>query len=159
MARKVEKSELPGRPKPAAERPENELEILHPDREIVLGGRKVTVREYRHLEWLQLLPQAEPMVAALAAQLEAAGESNYEQAFEVLAANAEALLPLVAKAANLTVEEAEALPPDDGELLLMSWWGANGRFFVRRALNRVSVRRTEARAREAVRAGASSTPP
>lgn len=114
---------------------------------IRLGNRWVKVREYQHAEWLQLLSRAEPLIAALAAQVAIGEEPTYELALEVLAANHPMLLPLVAQAADLPPGYVEELPPDDGELLLMTWWGVNGCFFVSRALNRVAVREGERKAR------------
>ena len=54
---------------PAAEREPSDMEVLHPERFLVLGGGRVTVREYGNVEWLRALPAAEPLVAALAAML------------------------------------------------------------------------------------------
>lgn len=128
---------------PAAKTADNELEVLHPERHLVLGGKKVAVREYGHVEWLRLLPRAEPMVAAIAAKLDAGREVSYEDALNILVEHTDALMPLVHQAADLA--DDTQLTPDDGELLLMTWWGVNGRFFVQRALNRVAIARTEAK--------------
>ena len=139
----------------AAPAADNDLAVLHPERVVVLAGTRVTVREYGHIEWLRLQAAATPLVGALAAMLDAGQEPTYEQALAVLADNADALAPLVAQAADMPLADFDALAPDDGELLLMTWWGCNGRFFVRRALNKVAVARAEA----ARSAGARSTPP
>lgn len=155
MARKVTKLA----PAQAAALAENDLDVLHPERQLRLftpqGQRLVTVREYAHIEWLRLLPRAEPMVAAIAAVLATGREPTYEEALAVLAQHIDALAPLVMQAADLPEADFNALPPDDGELLLMTWWGCNGRFFVRRALNRVAVQRAE----QGLSAGARSMPP
>ena len=45
------------------------MEVLHPERFVELGGVKVMVREYGNVEWLRLLPVAEPRVAAIAEML------------------------------------------------------------------------------------------
>jgi hypothetical protein len=162
MAKKIDKATAP-QAMPA--QPINELEVLHPERVITLGALKVTVREFGHIEWMRLLPRAEPMVQAIAHHLAAGVVPTYEQAFEVLAMHVETLMPLVAQAADLTAEQVDKLRPDEGELLLMTWWGVNGRFFVQRALNRVAVGREEARKTAAVSApkseldGEKSTPP
>lgn len=118
-----------------------------PPRSIWLGNRWAKVREYQHGEWLALLSRVEPLIAALAARVSTGEEPTYELALDVLAANHPMLLPLVAQAADLPPSYVAELPPDDGELLLMTWWGVNGRFFVSRALNRVSVREGERKAR------------
>lgn len=144
--------------KAAALARESDLAVLHPERdcELSIDGalRKVTVREYGHVEWLKLLPRAEPLVAAIAAALAGNEAPTYEQALAVYADHADAMLPLVAQAADLTLDQVQALGIDDGELLFMTWWGVNGGFFVRRARNRVLVERAAARGL----AGAGSTP-
>lgn len=160
MARKVDKPAAPATPPPP---PENELEVLHPDRHLTLGRRRVVVREYGHIEWLRLLPQAEPLVADIAAALDSGRDPTYEQALACLVQHIDALAPLVAQAADLDADAHAALSPDDGELLLMTWWGVNGRFFVGRALNRVAVAREERRRQAQLPpagapAGARSTP-
>lgn len=145
MAKRITKAAAP----PPAE---NELEVLHPERQLVFGTRKLTVREYGHVEWLRLLPLAEPLVAAIAAALEQGRDPTYEEALACLAQHIDALAPLIAQAAGLTPEDHAALDPEQGELLLMTWWGVNGRFFVGRALNRVAVGLREAANRKALAA-------
>lgn len=130
-----------------------ELDVLHSERHITLGGRQVVVREYGHVEWLRLLPAAAPLVEAIAALLEAGREPSYEEALTIVARHIDGLLPLILRAADLDAQTFERLPPDEGELLLMTWWGVNGRFFVGRAINRVAIARVEQRAT------ARSTPP
>lgn len=123
----------------AAAKPENELEVLHPQRVLTVGGQRVTVREYGHVEWLRLLPAAAPLVDSIVSMLEGGRAPSYEEALLVLASHADALMPLVRQACDMQAEAFEALNPEDGELVLMTWWGVNGRFFVQRALNRVAV--------------------
>ncbi|MCK9987648.1 MAG: hypothetical protein AzoDbin1_04120 [Azoarcus sp.] len=158
MARKITRpTALPAATDPA-HAAAAELDVLHPDRTVVIGGVSITVREYGHIEWLRLLPAAMPLVDAIAGHLEAGRAPTYEDALMVLAENVDALTPLVAQAAGITPAAIEAMNPDDGELLLMTWWGVNGRFFIGRALNRVAVARAERRA-GVPSAGVSSTPP
>lgn len=137
MARKIQRPAPAAKPAAAAE--ENALDVLHPERHVVLGDRRVIVREYGHIEWLRLLPQAEPLIAQIAAALEAGRDPTYEEALDCLVRHIDALAPLVAQAADLPMADYERLDPEAGELLLMTWWGVNGRFFVGRALNRVAV--------------------
>lgn len=120
-----------------------DLDVLHPERVLQLGERRVCVREYGHVEWMRLLGRAAPLVAAIAALLEQGREPLYEQALQIVADHVDELMPLVAQAADMTPAEVAALAPDEGELLLMTWWGVNGRFFVLRALNRVAVERAQ----------------
>lgn len=154
MAQKISRPKKTTPPRPAHD-PAEELDVLHPDRALRVGDLALVVREYRHLEWLRMLPAVVPVVEAIAALLEAGREPTYEEALAVIASNAEAVLPLVAQACDVSAEALAALNPDEGELVLMTWWGVNGRFFIGRAVNRVAVARAALRARSA---GASSTP-
>lgn len=127
--------------------PDDSLDALVPERALALrDGRRITVREYGHVEWLRLLPQARPLVDAIAAMLEQQRAPTYEEALGAIAQHIDSLLPLVAQACDVDAELIERLPPDEGELLLMTWWGCNGRFFVARAVNRVAVARQEQQA-------------
>lgn len=142
MGRKIE------RRKPAATAADSaaeDLDVLHPERHLRIGGRELVLREYGHVEWLRLLQRAEPLVASIASMLEAGRNPTYEEALAVIAQHADALMPLVAQAADIAAPELDAMNPEDGELVLMTWWGVNGRFFVQRALNRVAVARAEVR--------------
>ncbi|MDF5999802.1 hypothetical protein P4050_15915 [Pseudomonas aeruginosa] len=58
MGRKVEREQPPG---PAAQGADD-LQILHPEREIEVAGRKLTVREYGFVEGLRLRPMIQPLL-------------------------------------------------------------------------------------------------
>lgn len=124
----------------------DDLDVLHPDRHLVFGNLHITVREYRHVEWLLLLPMAAPLVDAISRLIDARRQPTYEEALSIVATHIEDLAPLIAQSADIDAATFERLAPDEGELLLMTWWGVNGRFFVQRALNRVAVMRAEAKA-------------
>lgn len=138
------------------ESPASELEILHPERSITLSLGPVTVREYGGVEWLRLLPRAAQLVEAISAQIEVGVAPRYEDALNIISTWVDELLPLVAQAADLKTEQLEGLAAPELELLLMTWWGVCGHFFIERAMNRVMVARQEKRVRDQL-AGASST--
>jgi len=127
----------------AANATPSDTEVLHPERVLQLAGRAVTMREYGHIEWLRLLPRAKPLIDSIASRLETAARletgkpPSYEDALEVMAEHVDALMPLVHQACDL--EPDAVLSPDEGEMLLMAWWGCNGRFFVQRAMTRIMV--------------------
>ncbi|MGA0610568.1 DUF6631 family protein [Caldimonas sp. KR1-144] len=126
-----------------AEAAAGDVDVLHPERILNLSGRVVTMREYGHVEWLRLLPRAAPLVETLSSYLEGGRPPSYEEALDVMTRHVDELMPLVMQACDLPADIV--LRPDDGELLLMAWWGCNGRFFVQRALNRLMVRAQEER--------------
>ncbi|TBW02722.1 hypothetical protein E0E52_17030 [Azotobacter chroococcum] len=140
MAKKREQTQKPG---------DNDLEVLHPERTAVIAGRQVTVREYGFVEGLRLLPLAEPIIAALQ-DLASTGGTVFDAVLAVAAEHADAVVNLMAVAADVEVEWIESLGQSDGHLLLMMWWGANGPFYLRRAALQLVARG---------RAGAMSTPP
>lgn len=121
----------------------DELDILHPERTITLSIGTIVVREYGAVEWMRMLPAAESLIASISAMLAERRIPIYEEALAVIAKNIDALLPFIAAASGLEHAVVEALAPDDFELLLMTWWGVNGRFFVGRARNRIAVARAE----------------
>ncbi|VFR34609.1 Phage protein [plant metagenome] len=136
----------------------SDLDVLHPERTVVVAGQRLTVREYGNIEWLRALPAAEPLVEAIAALLASNEAPDYEAALMAIATHTDALLPLVAQAVDVTLDFLATLDPDETEILVMTWWGVNGRFFVRRAANRVMVRLQEQQ-RAAPLGGARSTQP
>lgn len=140
----------------AAQKP-SDMEVLHPERIVPLGGETITIREYGNLEWLRALPKAAPLVEAIAEMLSGPEEPTYELVLATIATHTDALLPLILQAADRDLAWFESLPPTDAELLLMAWWGVNGHFFVQRASNRVSVARAIAAQKPS--AGAPSTQP
>lgn len=150
---------------PAAEREPSDMEVLHPERFVVLGGVNVMVREYGNIEWLRLLPAAEPMVAAVAEMLAGPDEPTYEAALNAIATHTDGLLPMILQAVNRDVAWLESLGPDDVENLLMAWWGVNFHFFVRRARTRQAVEQASAALKQRIveqataSAGVPSTPP
>lgn len=161
MAKRIQKPQgaPAATPAPQAQETASDLTVLHPERELTLGGEAVVVREYGNLEWLRLLTRAEPLVGAIAAALQSEQTIAYEQALAVIADHADALLPLVAQAVDRDVQWIDQLEGDEVELLLMTWWGVNAHFFVRRAVNRLAVAQSEELARAQARAGARSTQP
>ena len=140
----------------AAQKP-SDMEVLHPEQILPLGGEQITVREYGNLEWLRALPTAEPLVAAIADMLTGPEEPGYELVLSTIATHTDALSPLIVQAVDRDLEWFERLRSADAEMLLMAWWGVNGHFFVQRASNRVSVARVIAAQKPS--AGAPSTQP
>ena len=129
---------------PAADREPSDMEVLHPERVLELGGDQVTVREYSNLEWLRALPVAEPLVAAIAAMLVGEQEPGYEVALGAIAKHSDGLVPLIAQSVDRDLAWLDALHPTEFETVLMTWWAVNGHFFVRRASNRQAIEQASA---------------
>lgn len=129
----------------------DDLAILHPERVIRVAGREVTVREYGFVQGLRIQAAAAPIISALADAAE--GRFDVEAVLAILAAHPAELVALIAAATELAPAEIEALPDDEGQLLMLTWWTVNAGFFVRRVAMRVAPRIAAAPS-----AGATSTP-
>ncbi len=119
--------------------PPSDLAVLHPEHEVQLSVGPVTVREYGNVEWLRLLPSAEPLVASMTEMLVALMAPSYEDVLTAIARHTDDLLPLIAQSVDQDMAWIDTLKGNDLETLLMHWWGVNGHFFVRRAQNRIAV--------------------
>lgn len=121
---------------PQGQAPDNSLEVMFPDRQLTVGGIKVTVRELTFSEQLRhnhlLAPLADILATIPSEQLE--GPDSINVIYDALALYADALRELLAISCGQSVAWVDALPPSDGEALLLSWWLVNSSFFVRRLL-------------------------
>lgn len=157
MARKVSPKKAP-----AAAAGTDDLAVLNPDVTFTVAGRKVTVREYGFIEGLQLRPVMAPFVADLGRIL-AEGECLVEDVLDVLGQHIDLVRHAMARsisAADATEEQiAEAdkwlagLGDVAGDVVIKTWWGVCGFFFLRQV-----VSRSGERARHKAFAGATSTP-
>jgi len=141
---------------------ENELEILNPEREVTLGGKAYTVREYSHLEWLKLLYKVEPLVALVHERIvsEKLTTLSTEDVLLLVSEHHQVLLPAIAQAAGISDDELEALESIELQALISTWWGVNYRFFLDRATERELVKIMEWKEKQLVQlALAKPTPP
>ena len=112
-----------------------ELEILFPTAEIEVAGEKLEVKEYTLKQQLQYNGKFMPFINALRATL-----GNNQEDFSLddlmvcLSANYQNVMELVAISINKPVEFVESLGSQDGEALLIIWWGVNSDFFPRKAV-------------------------
>lgn len=144
-------------PATAGADPAAELDILHPERTGMIGGKKVTVREYGFVEGMRLRPLMKPFLDDLHESMRDGQPLRFELALDVMARHVDAVVELAAIAADADPAWAASLAPDDGHHLLMLWWGANCVFFLRRVGERIAVELQEAQ--YAASAGEKSTPP
>lgn len=145
------------------------LETLHPERELVLAGRVITVREYGFMEGTRLAPLAKPFQDLLYHRIaDSDTPPGFESVSELFEACPDLVATLVAHACvDITLPKAEqqlqhaelvefidTLDDRDGYLLFLAWWLANINFFIQRALRRAAE---EKRALKS--GGAASTQP
>lgn len=113
----------------------DDLSILFPDRTIRIAGQSVTVRELRFTEQLKHHHLLAPLAAALeAAEPTAlAGPDSVNRIYDLLASHEEQVVALVAICCDRDETWVRNPPtPADGENLLLTWWGVNSGFFIRR---------------------------
>lgn len=112
-----------------------ELEILFPTAEIEVAGEKLEVKEYTLKQQLQHNAKFVPFINALRATLGNSQEDfSLDDLMVCLSANYQNVMELVAISINKPVEFVESLGNQDGEALLIIWWGVNSDFFTRKAV-------------------------
>ncbi|MBV6779281.1 hypothetical protein KWH04_01170 [Xanthomonas campestris pv. trichodesmae] len=142
--------------------------MLAPQRDVAVGGRLVTVREYSYFEGLRLLPQIKPFLDDLQVQFSGASAPAIDAIAELLATHVDLVQHLVARAIAPTQPDAyamdvaieqqkqwmETLNEAEGDLLVLTWWMVNSPFFIRRVLRAAAQAALAARS-----AGAGSSTP
>lgn len=137
MAKKVNKPRSkPAAPPDAAA----ELEILHPERTASIAGRNLTMREYGFVEGLKLRPVMQPLLDDLfQVATESAALPDLESIMGILAAHHEAVIELMAQAADVEPDWVVGLGQQDGYHLMMLWWAVNGAFFINTVVQRMQA--------------------
>ena len=142
---------------PAAPAPEtaaaDDLAILHPDRTLVLGGRTIVLREYGFFEGLDVADRAAGFIADLIAASDD-GALRYAHVRRLFGRHRAVIPVIAAQAGDVEVAWLGALPPDELELYLATWFAVNAAFFVREVL--AELRETQLRVAQRLAAGASA---
>lgn len=161
MATKVTKDETK-KAAPSKGAADTSLDVLHPERDLPIAGRVVTVREYGHIEGLRLQSTCRAFFEALYSATNNGGTAPTVAAVsDVLADHADLVRDMIAVAITPVSEDAAAFNREvrensswvgalgdiDGELLLGMWWGVNSGFFIRRLLGRAVQEKAAARRR------------
>lgn len=114
--------------------------------ELVIADRTLSFREYGFVAALQLRRKAKPFTDALRDQIKS-GSAVLEDILDVMAVHRELVFELVLDAiqsADEDLDRAELvewindLRDEDGQMLLLVWWGINGPFFVRMASRKIA---------------------
>lgn len=125
-------------PEPGAE----DLAVLHPDQTLTIAGRELTLREYRFVEGLRLLPLYEPFLEDLYGSLKD-GEQvpQLHHLVQIMGQHHAQILELIALSAQVEQDWIEQLDDTEGTQLLYAWWTVNVGFFMRRISSRLLVNR------------------
>ncbi len=150
MARKIP---TPPQAAPDAASAADELAVLHPDRTLVIGGRPVVLREYGFFEGLDIADRASAFIADLIAASND-GSLRYAQVRRLFGRHRAVIPSIAAHAGDVEVAWLEALPPDELDLYLATWFAANAAFFVREVL--AELREAQLLTAQRLAAGASA---
>ena len=144
------------KPKPGTEGADD-LQVLHPELPLSVGGRDLVMREYGFIEGLRVRPIIEPMLKDMEALIGLTTQPTNDQVLDLMGNHIDEFQELLAVASDTDVAFVAGLNQTDGTRLADAWWKVNGPFYWRTAISRVAVARVQARAGEA--GGATSTPP
>lgn len=122
--------------------------ILFPEREVMHGEQRITVREFSFAESLRATAIAGDILTELAQLFTApdADDRGYEDMAGIFARHESKYLALVALATDLSAEQIAELPGAVGDQLSLTFWIVNKGFFTRRLALRVMHRRAPAAA-------------
>lgn len=116
------------------------LAMLVPEATVLIGGRQITLHEYKFVQGLRLNPLITPIVDAMS-DLAGAGEIPDPEALRpVFSANADNIHKLIAESCGEDPEWVANLPDADGRILQLAWWTVNAHFFGRRVVEGVISR-------------------
>ncbi|TAA45642.1 DUF6631 family protein [Pseudoxanthomonas winnipegensis] len=128
MARKVERPA----PSPAVGAGDSLVE-LHPNITITVAGRAVTVREYGFFEGLEVAARCPGFIASLGGMC-AAGTLAYARVRRLFGLHRTEVINAAAVSTGQDPEWIERLDGADAELLMSTWFGVTGSFFVHEAV-------------------------
>lgn len=138
---------------------QDDLAILHPERQQTVAGRDLTMREYGYVESLQHGALVSAVVAALKPLVASGGLEDINALRAAFASCGDATLALQAIACDQPEAWVRGLSAKDGSALFMLWWTVNGPFFADRLVETVAWQRGMQEARRRASDGATSTPP
>lgn len=119
----------------------DELEILHPERELKIADETITVREFSFVDGLTVEAFAAPLVRAIDAAIRTEDDlGDLSKLAEVFGAHGEQIIALLTHATGRDDAWVRGLGDSDGQTLLLTFWAVNARFFMRRLAVRKRAR-------------------
>jgi hypothetical protein len=174
MARKIGSAATTkpaGAPSPAGKNTAA-LDVLHPERQALIAGRLVEIREYGYIEGLKLQPGCKAFLDALYELFSTADEPpSVDDVSDLIGAHIITVQWLMAQAITPIDADPQAfvdgvhanagwigsLSDIDGDLLTFRWWEVNAGFFTRRLQRRLLGRLAAARRANPSPSSASTT--
>lgn len=108
----------------------NDLATLMPNREIVLAGETITVREYSFKDALTIGNEIDQFVTLIVTEMNGTNKITIEQADSIIMNNLELVYSLISTSIQKPISFIEALSYEDGLQLLDWWWVVNSGFFM-----------------------------
>ena len=118
-----------------------EAQLLFNERQLTIGDRDVTVREFAFLEGLRAQVLARPMLKDLRIHFES-GDADPEDIALLMEGHAEEWLEICALASGEPAEWIAKLPSSQGEQLSLAVWEVCSDFFMRSLEKMLRIRLT-----------------
>lgn len=130
-----------------AEQAGSELDVLLPERDMIIQGETVTIHPFNLRDTLLVSALSKPLIDAIAEKLNSDTEITVEDIMLLLAEHSEITEELAARSVRKPVEWVAALTPSDGLTLLDLFWQVNRDFFTAAAFRQMGyLRAKQARA-------------
>lgn len=139
MAERISKAEAQGESRDP-EQDATDLEILHPERDLQIGGKTVTVREIGFVEGMRIAGQVAPIIETMATFDDT---PSLDAVSALVGEHTETFLDLMARCTDEPREWIESLGDADGQALLLCFWTVNANFFIRRLVVQREVGRLQ----------------
>ena len=122
----------------------NDLATLMPNREIMLAGETITVREYSFKDALTIGNDINQFVALIVNEMNGTNIITIEQVDTIFINNLELIYSLISTSIQKPISFIESLSYSDGLQLLDWWWVVNSGFFMN-AVTRKIIRQNAAK--------------
>lgn len=120
--------------KSAAQEAADELQVLHPELTVPVGGEQVVVREYDFWTSMDIIYSRRAFLDDAIALLSESKLDPWEAVRGLFGRHAAYLKSAAAVATGRDVPWVESLTPRETDTLMSAWWAVNGHFFLHEAV-------------------------
>lgn len=124
---------------------DTDADVLFPDVDLSIGGKTVTVREFRFFEGMKLAREAAALLRDMASLLsDSVAAADLADIGDLFANHEQILSMLLQTSTGQDAEFIAGLNDSDGQKLLITFWTVNKAFFINRLLlNKFAAARKE----------------
>lgn len=115
----------------------DEINVLLPNREVIIGGETVTVREYSLRDSMVLYPYIDVITTEISELFKTDNDIPITAVEPIFAQNYDTLTVLIAHATSTSIEFIDSLNSLDGMKLIDMWWIVNAHFFINAAARKL----------------------